>query len=259
MARRLLRFDIVGAPDPVSRMASRPFKLPFGFLTLLGVATGLVLTALYFLASVAQPDVTLGIVQKIFYFHVSSAIAMMLCLSAGSVLSLVDLFAPSDRVDALAQAAVETGLTFAVMVLTSGPLWARKSWGAWWTWEPRLTLTLMLLLLAVAVLGIRQMATDGSGRKIAAALAALAAPVAYLIHVAVEKWGGTHPMVLKGGGIQSADMQTTFRLAMCAILLFAATLVTLRFRVLRLEQRLRGLELEISAQEVRRSRQGEHA
>ncbi len=237
-------------------MARSSSPRPTGFLALLSVASLLVFAALYCVAFVAQPDVTLGIVQKIFYFHVSAAIAMMLCLSCGSLLSLVDLIAPSDRVDALAQSAIETGLAFAVMVLTSGPLWARKSWGAWWTWEPRLTLTLMLLLLAAAVLGIRGMAADGTGRKIAAALASLAAPVAYLIHVAVEKWGGTHPMVLKGGGIQSPGMQLTFRVAMFAILLFATTLWTLRFRVLRLEQRILAIRLEFSAQDVRRSRQG---
>lgn len=172
------------------------------------------------------------------------------------MLSLVDLVAPSDRIDALARSAIETGLAFALMVLTSGPLWARKSWGAWWTWEPRLTLTLMLLMLAAAVLGIRAMAPDGTGRKIAAALASLAAPVAYLIHIAVQKWGGTHPMVLKGGGIQSPGMQLTFRVAMFAILLFAATLWTLRFRVLRLEQRLQHLQLELTAHDVRKSRPG---
>ncbi len=237
-------------------MSTSSFQRPLGFLALLAVATALVLAALYCVAFVARPDVTLGIVQKIFYFHVSSAIAMMLCLSSGSLLSLVDLVAPSDRVDALARSAIETGLAFAVLVLTSGPLWARKSWGAWWTWEPRLTLTLLLLLLAAAVLGIRALAPDGTGRKIAAALASLAAPVAYLIHVAVAKWGGTHPMVLQGGGIQSPGMQITFRVALLAIALFAATLWTLRFRVLRLEQRLLNLQLEFSAQDVRQQREG---
>lgn len=237
-------------------MAQRPYQRPTGFLVLVGVAAALVFAALYCIAFVAKPDVTLGIVQKIFYFHVSAAIAMMLCLSSGSMLSLVDLFTPSDRSDALAQSAIQTGLVFAVMVLTSGPLWARKSWGAWWTWEPRLTLTLMLLLLAAAVLGIRQTAPDGTGRKIAAALASLAAPIAWLIHVAVQKWGGTHPMVLNGGGIQSADMELTFRVAMVAVLTFAAALWMLRFRVLRLEQRLQHLRLEFSAQDMRRKREG---
>lgn len=230
---------------------------PTAFLAFLALSTLLVLSALGCVAFVAKPDVTLGIVQKIFYFHVSSAIAMMLCLSAGSILSLVDLTAPSDRVDALARAAIETGLAFALMVLTSGPLWARKSWGAWWTWEPRLTLTLLLLLLAVSVLGVRSMAPEASGRKISAALAALAAPVAYLIHVAVEKWGGTHPMVLKGGGIQSPGMQWTFRLAMLGVLCFAATLVTLRYRGTRLQQRVDSLRLDLSARDLRRGRSGD--
>ena len=231
-----------------------PLRAPSftALLTLAGTVTAAILAALACIAFVAPADATLGIVQKIFYFHVAAAIAMMLCLAVGSALSLLDLLAPSARIDAGAQAAIETGLAFATIVLTSGPLWARKSWGAWWTWEPRLTLTLLLLLLGLSVLGIRALADEAIGRKVAAALAVLAAPIAYFIHVAVVMWGGTHPTVLAGGGIQHPGMQLAFRLSMAAVLSLAALLGTLRFRGLRLEQRLLELELELSLREVRR-------
>ncbi len=227
---------------------------PVGLLVLVALALTLVLAALALIAR-APPDVTLGIVQKIFYFHVASAFAMLLCLSGGCVFSLVDLVSPNDRVDALARSCVETGLVFALMVLTSGPLWARKSWGAWWTWEPRLTLTLLVMLIAVAVMAIRAMSAGPLGRRIGAAMAVLAGPIAYLIHIAVQKWGGTHPQVIQGGGIQSAEMRQAFWLAVAALLTVGATLIAVRFRGLRLEQRLGELRLELSARDLRRARQ----
>lgn len=226
-------------------------RIPIGLVVYTALTAALLLSSLALIFFNTPADATLGIVQKIFYFHVSAAIAMMLCLSAGSMLSLLDLVSPAERIDALARAGIETGVLFALMVLTSGPLWARKSWGQWWDWEPRLTLTLLLLLLAVAVLGIRAMAPEGKGRRIGAALATLAAPLAWFIHVAVEKWGGTHPMVLKGGGIQSPQMQMTFRISLLAILSLAGLLWTLRFRGLRLEQQLARVQLELSAQTLR--------
>ena len=221
-------------------------------LPLLGLSIALLLAALAAIVQ-APPDAVLGIVQKIFYFHVASAFAMLLCLAGGSVLSLVDLVSPSDRVDAAARALCETGLVFAAMVLISGPLWARKSWGTWWTWEPRLTLTLLALLLAVAVVAVRA-AAGPAGRRISAAMAVMAGPTTYLIHVAVQRWGGTHPQVIQGGGIQNSAMRLAFWLSVAALLTLASVLASVRFRGLRLAQRLESLQLDISARELRQAR-----
>ena len=235
----------------VSAPASRG---SFALLAAVGLAFALVLGALAWVALRTPADSTLGIVQKIFYFHVGSAFAMMLCLGAGSAASLVDLLRPSERADALARACIETGVLFALNVLTSGPLWARKSWGAWWTWEPRLTLTLLLLLIALAVLALREMSPGDTGRRVGAALAILAAPLAWLIHIAVQRWGGTHPQVIRGGGIQGDPMLLAFSLSVCALLGLAALLVAVRFRGVRLEQRLGALRLGLSARDLRRAR-----
>lgn len=219
-----------------------------GVRAALVLSTGLLLAAFGWIALATPADVTLGIVQKIFYIHVGSAFAMLLLLVAGSVASLADLLGPQQRLDAAARASLEVGLLFGLVVLSSGPLWARKSWGAWWTWEPRLTLTLLVVLIAVAVLLIRERASDvATGRRIGAAMSVLAAPVAWLIHIAVKMWGGTHPQVIQGGGIQSDAMKIAFRLAVAGILSFAVALWWLRYRGLRLEQRLGDLRLARAA------------
>jgi len=232
-----------------------PVRKPLGLLLLLFAAWLLVELALYSIAFHTPADVQLGIVQKIFYFHVGSAFAMLLALVGGAVFSASDLISPADRSDAIARACVEVGVLFALVVLTSGPIWARKSWGAWWTWEPRLTLSLLITLLAISVLTLRGMAPDSrTGRRIGAAMAVMAAPAAYMIHVAVEMWGGNHPTVLNGGGIQNAAMRISFWLSVAALLSFAALLVGARYRGIRLEQRLEGLRLALSARDIRRTR-----
>jgi len=232
-----------------------PIRRPLALLILLLLAGLLIELSLYRIAAHTPADVELGVVQKIFYFHVGSAFAMLLALVAGSVFSATDLISPGDRVDALARSCMEVGVVFALLVLTSGPIWARKSWGAWWTWEPRLTLSLLVTLLAIAVLALRGMAPDNrTGRRIGAAMAVMAAPAAGFIHYAVKLWGGNHPSVINGGGIQNEAMRISFWLAVAALLTFAAALVAVRYRGIRLEQRLDGLRLALSARSIRRQR-----
>ncbi len=239
-------------------MTETPSKLPLRLLTGLGLGTLLCIAALGWVFFVAPADENLGIVQKIFYFHVGSAFGMLLCLCAASASALIDLMAPNETIDAAGQACTEVGMIFALGVLTSGPLWARKSWGTWWTWEPRLTLTLLVLLIAIAVLVLRSMAAEAqTGRRIGNALAVLAAPVAYLIHIAVQKWGGTHPQVIQGGGIQSSDMRIAFWGSVVALLTLGFSLVALRLRGILLEQHMVRLRLDLSALELQRARNGE--
>ncbi len=228
-------------------------QLPGLSLALLA-AFGWLCAAIGWVLWATPADEALGIVQKIFYIHVGAAFAMLLCLVAASAAAAVDLLAPSPPVDAFGRACTEVGLLFALVVLTSGPLWARKSWGAWWTWEPRLTLTLLATLLAAAVLAVRAMAGATAGRRIGNALAVLAGPTSYLIHIAVQKWGGTHPQVIQGGGIQSWQMRVAFWASVAGLLAVAFALVALRARSLRLADDLAALQLERQAATLRKRR-----
>lgn len=239
---------------PMSR-PQVPVRTPLTLLVLVATAALLVEVALTHIAAFTPNDVTLGVVQKIFYFHVGAAFAMLLTLVVGAIFSLADLLAPAERFDAIARASLEVGVLFSALVLTSGPLWARKSWGTYWTWEPRLTLSLLVALLCVAVLALRGMAPDSrTGRRIGAAMAVMAAPAVWLIHVAVKMWGGNHPMVIQGGGIQSPEMRVSFWLSVAGLLAVAAALTALRYRGLRLVQRADALQLALSARDLRRRR-----
>src|SRR5207247_3707060 len=101
-----------------------------------------------------------GIVQKIFYFHVSLAITMFFAFFVVCVASMMYLWKNSDWLDAIALSAAEIGVVFCTLVLITGPIWARPIWGTWWSWDPTLPLTLVLWLIYVAYLMLRIDAHD---------------------------------------------------------------------------------------------------
>src|SRR4029078_4503323 len=107
-----------------------------------------------------------------------------------------------------------------LMVLISGPLWAAKAWGVYWTWDPRLTTSMLSVLLYVAYVVLRLFAGEGaSERKFGAALGVLAAANLPIIHFSVQKWGGNHPKVIStgGGGLRHPDMQLRLALGLLGL------------------------------------------
>ena len=183
-------------------------------------------------APVAQASAG-GITQKIFYFHVPSAYVMYIGVGACVLGSIGYLIQRTPGWDALAQAGGEMAVVFSLIVLTSGPLWARKAWGAYWAWDPRLTTTLLGSLIFVAYLVMRSNANEGEAeKKFAAALAVMGACVMPVIHFSVQLWRGQHPTVItsRGGGL-APQMAQTLTLSFLAFTLLAAVLLTLRSRL----------------------------
>lgn len=212
----------------------------------------LTVLALYWVFLIAPNEAILGISQKIFYFHVSSAMNMMLLYALCGLLSIFYLALPNNKVasmvDMLALASAEVGAMFGAIVLTSGPLWAKKAWGTWWTWEPRLTLSLLVFFLFFAYLALRLFAgQERFGRSVASGLAVVGLPGLYFIHVAVERWGGAHPQVVFKGGLTHPEMRTAFFLSLLATGALAALLVALRFSLARLEKETDILYLELDS------------
>lgn len=210
----------------------------------LALSTAVMLTAMLYFTFVWVPmEATMGVVQRIFYFHVPCAMvtfAAVFVLLAGSV---AYLWTRRPVWDHLSRAAAETGLVFCTLVLITGPIWAKPAWGVWWTWEARLTTTLLLWLLLVACLMVRAYAPEPDlGARLAAVVGIFAAVDVPIIHKAVEWWRGHHPQVFKpGGGSLAPEMARALGICAVAIfLLFTLTLI-LRWRIAIADERSRRL------------------
>ncbi|NUQ74908.1 MAG: cytochrome c biogenesis protein CcsA [Polyangiaceae bacterium] len=205
---------------------------------------------IHYVAYVVPVEASMGIVQKIFYFHVPAAYSMYLGATFCFVGSAGYLARGTARWDAVAKAGAEIAVVMGLMVLISGPLWAAKAWGVYWTWDPRLTTSLLSVLIYVAYVVLRAFAGDGeSERKFAAALGVLGAANLPIIHYSVQKWGGNHPKVITsgGGGLQHPDMKLALIMGFLAFTLLALTLLWSRVRVLLAQSRLAALEEEAIA------------
>jgi heme exporter protein C len=215
------------------------------FYALAAVTAATFVFEIFFIFLKAPVELRMGIVQKIFYFHVPSAYAMYLGATACLVGSVTYLARPSDWSDAVALAGAEAACVFGLIVLTTGPLWGAKAWGTFWTWDPRLTTELLSVLIYVSYLVLRAFAGDGDGeRRFAAALGVLGAANLPIIHFSVQKWGGQHPMVItgRGGGLQHPDMKLALSLGFLAFTLLAVLLVWARARLEIVRSRLRRAE-----------------
>ena len=219
------------------------------FPVLLGVTAAVFFVHIYLIFLVAPPAQAAagGLAQKIFYFHVPAAYAMYLSGGVCFFASALYLASPTDVRNAVARAGAECAVVFGTLMLTSGPLWAKKAWGVYWVWDPRLTTTLLSVIVYVAVVVLRAFTGDGEAeRKFAAALGVLGTVNLPIIHYSVQKWGGNHPTVIGrgGGGLGHPAMKLTLGIGFLGMTLLAAVLLILRSRAAVLASRLAQLEEE---------------
>lgn len=163
------------------------------------------LAAIYFIFMYAEMERVMGAVQKIFYMHVPSAWVAFLAFFVTFVFSILFLVKRKRIYDTYAYVSAEIGVVFTIIVLTTGPIWARSSWNTWWSWEPRLTTTLILFFIYVAYIMVRQM--DGVWDK-KARLAAVFGIIGFadvpIVFFAIRWWQSKfHPVVFGEGASQS--------------------------------------------------------
>ena len=192
----------------------------------LAALTGLLFVAAPFMIAQAPYESTMGLVQKIFYFHVPSWFAMFTAIGICGVASLIHLFKNSPRADRIAEAAAEIAVLFGLMGLVTGPLWGRKAWGVWWQWDAKLTIALLLEMTFISGLLVRKYGGPGAD-KLAAAVGIFGLAVTPFVYEAVNIWRTIHPLTSVVPNLPKA-MGGPFWLCVAAYMLLLVVLMMLR-------------------------------
>jgi heme exporter protein C len=191
----------------------------------------------------APYESSMGLVQKIFYFHFPSWMVMFAATFVCGIASAVFLFGQRPRADALAVAAAELALVFGLIGLLTGPLWARKAWGVWWQWDARLTSALVLWLIFLAYLLLRRYGGPGSER-LAAAVALFGMANVPFVYWSVNVWRTLHPKTTVVPTLPPA-LATPLWLSTAAFVGLAGLLLALRMRLERRRGELESLYLAV--------------
>src|ERR1700730_3972490 len=159
----------------------------------LAATTALMFALTLWMIARAPYQDTMGLVQKIFYFHVPCWMAMGAGIFICGICSAVFLFRGTPAADRYALSGAELAVLFGSCGLVTGPLWARKAWGTWWTWDAKLTIALLLELIFVASLLVRRFGGPGSD-KLAAAVGIFGMAVSPFVYEATNIWRTIHPL-----------------------------------------------------------------
>ena len=180
----------------------------------------------------APTDALQGPVQRIFYLHVSSAIAAFASFAVVLVGSVIYLWRDSARADRLARSAALVGVVFTTVTLVMGSLWAKPMWGVYWTWDARLTSTLVLWIIYAGYLLVRRLAAPGrQAARFAAVVGIFGFIDVPIVYFSVTWWRTQHPGPVVSADALPAEMLSTFFVTMACTLLFAAVLIAIRYRI----------------------------
>ena len=216
---------------------------------LVGVSVVVFLVALWMVFFYAPREATMGDVQRIFYFHVSSAWVGFFGFFVTFVGGIGYLATDNRRWDILAFSSAEVGLVFISMTLVTGMLWAKPAWGTYWTWEPRLTISAVQWLLYVAYVMLRGSVLSPEREARFAAVYGIAAFVTVpLSWFAIRWWRTIHPQVVSSEGMAIAPkMIHTLLVSIAAFTLVYVVLLRQRIELEQARDRLAALRLHDEA------------
>jgi len=201
---------------------------------------GLVAAAAVYLLAIYHTPVELrqGPAQKIFYIHAPSAWGALVAFAVVGLISILYLWLHDPRLDLLAASSAEVGIAFALVMLTTGPIWGKTVWGTWWTWDARLTLTLFLFFLFVGYLALRAAVQDrGERARFSAVIGIMGLVLVPFIHLSVYLFRTLHPqpVLLKPSApSMPPEMLRTLLAGMAAFTLLYVGLLVLRYGLARI-------------------------
>ncbi len=196
-------------------------------------------------------ELTMGIVQRIFYFHVPSFGVAVVAIFVGMIASIRYLMTRDFRFDEVAVSSIEVGLVFDTVNLVTGPFWARPVWGVWWTWDARLTSAFVLWLMLVGYLILRRAVDEPGARATLSAVLTIFQGVGVAIVYMANRWWRTqHPQPVIAGGEGSGldpSMRLTLLGCLAAMLVLYGCLLALRRRLEKLRREADGLRRTLHA------------
>ncbi len=178
-----------------------------------------------------EPERMMGEVGRILYVHVPAAWLSLVCYVVAFVGALGHLLAGSKKMDHTAEAATEVGVVLNALLLVLGSLFARPTWGVWWTWDPRLTASAVMWLSFVGVILLRGAVHDPERRaswgNVATVLAFINIPITYF---SVQMWRSIH-QVQSSPETVASTMVLVLRLNAFAFLFLAFGFMVTRARI----------------------------
>jgi heme exporter protein C len=197
------------------------------------VAVLLVIAAAYAAFFTAPEERTMGVIQRIFYFHAATAWAGETTFFICFIANLLYVWKRQPKYDWLGVTCAEVGLACITVVLITGPIWARPVWGIWWTWDARLTSTFVLWLLYVSYLLLRSLIEEPDRRALLSSLFGIFAFIDVpIVFGAIRWWRTQHPQpVIMGGPGSGLDptMNKVFFFSVLAMHTLAAFLIVERY------------------------------
>jgi len=204
----------------------------------------------------APVEQEMGLVQKVFYFHVASTWVGMLGFTLSTVAAVIHLKSGNMKWDNAGLSGIEIGMVFVGLGIVSGSIWARPIWNTWWTWDPRLTTTLIMELIYFAYLILRGSVDDPLRRARYAAIYSIigfaSVPLTFL---SIRLFRTIHPVVFgedsssSGMLALSSRMQFTFVFSLLAFTLFFVVLFWHRYRLGRLQSEFEQLKTSAETEE----------
>ena len=199
----------------------------------------------------------MGLVQKIFYFHVAYAWIGMVSFLVAAISAIIFLRKGLFIYDAVTESAVEIGLVFTLIAIITGSIWARPIWNTWWTWDPRLTTVLVMELIYAAYLLLRSGVDDPARRAKYAAVYAIAGFVSVpLTFLSIRIFRTIHPVIVGGSNSAAAGsfamtgrMQVAFFASLAAFSILFAAFYWHRLRLGLLQKKLEDRKLELAMEE----------
>ena len=180
----------------------------------------------------APTDYLQGPVQRIFYLHVSSAIAAYGCFAVVLVGGIIYLRAENPVADRFARAGALVGLVFTTVTLVMGMLWAKPIWNTFWTWDARLTSTLVLWMIYAGYLLVRRLADPGrQSARLAAVVGIFGFIDVPVVHFSVTWWRTVHPGPIIVNDALPPQMLATFFFTLACTLVLAGVMIAIRYRI----------------------------